>query len=228
MELRYDDKLIKIKKMKVKYMILSVLFVAAFSSRQVTVAQDGDLRDQLGIGFKVGLNSSNLYDTKSENFENDAKLGLALGGYLSIPFGELLGFQPEVMYSQKGYKGSGNILVADYEYTRKTDYIDVPLQLQIKPAPFLTILAGPQYSFLVSKGIDFDAGSISVDQQNDIENNDIRKNTLGAIVGLDFNISRVVLSGRFSWDLQHNDGDGTSTSPRYKNVVAQLTLGVRL
>jgi hypothetical protein len=131
------------------------------------------------------------------------------------------------MYSQKGYKGSGNLLVTNYEYTRKTDYLDIPLQLQIKPAPFLTLLAGPQYSFLLNKGIDFDAGSISVDQQNDIENNDIRKNTLGAVVGLDLNISRLVLSGRLAWDLQHNDSDGSSFSPRYKNTVIQATIGVR-
>jgi hypothetical protein len=215
--------------MKIKYWILTVLFVVVVSDPQIVNAQeDQDLRDKLGIGFKAGINSSNLYDSESEDFNNDPKVGFAFGGFLSIPFGKFLGFQPELMYSQKGYKGSGNVLVSDYEYTRKTDYIDVPLQLQIKPAPFLTILAGPQYSFLVSKGIDFEAGSISDSQQEDIENNDIRKNTLGAVVGLDFNISRVVLSGRFSWDLQHNDGDGTSTSPRYKNVVAQVTLGVRL
>lgn len=212
--------------MKLKYGILALLFALALDTGQV-FGQTEDLRDKLGLGFKVGINSSNLYDTKSENFDNEAKLGLAFGGFLSIPLGKVIGIQPEVMYSQKGYKGSGTLLVADYEYTRKTDYIDVPLQLQIKPAPFLTILAGPQYSFLVSKGFDFDSGSISVDQQNDIENNDIRENTLGAVVGLDFNFSRLVLSGRASWDLQDNDSDGTSTEPRYKNVVLQATLGVR-
>lgn len=213
--------------MKVKYLIVCSLLLSSLFGFQAK-AQDEDLRDKVGIGFKAGINSSNLYDTKSESFEHDAKIGLALGGYLSIPLGKVIGFQPEVMYSQKGYKGSGNILTADYNYTRRTDYLDIPLQLQIKPAPFVTILAGPQYSFLLSKGIDFESGAISVDQQNDIENNDIRKNTLGAIVGLDFNFSRLVLSGRLSWDLQHNDGDGTSTSPRYKNVVAQATLGIRL
>lgn len=214
--------------MKTKYLILVMLFVSSLATQQIIAQDDMDLRDQVGFGLKAGINSSNLYDTKSENFTHDPKLGLAFGGFLSIPLGKVIGFQPELMYSQKGYKGSGNILVADYDYTRKTDYIDVPLQLQIKPAPFLTLLVGPQYSFLISKGIDFDAGSISVNQQNDIENNDIRKNTLGAVAGLDLNFSRVVLSGRFAWDLQHNDGDGTSTSPRYKNVVIQATLGVRL
>jgi hypothetical protein len=212
--------------MKIKILILGTIVITAFAGVQLKAQED--LRDQLGLGFKIGLNSANVYDTKSEDFEADAKLGLAFGGFLSIPLGTVIGFQPEVMYSQKGYKGNGSALGVGYDYTRKTDYIDVPLQLQIKPAPFVTILAGPQYSFLVSKGFDFDGGGISVDQQDDIENNDIRKNTLGAVVGADFNFSRVVLSGRVAWDLQHNDGDGSSTEPRYKNVVAQLTLGVRL
>lgn len=211
--------------MKTKYLL--IIFLSALLSKSV-YGQNEDMRDQIGFGLKAGINSANLYDTDSESFDHNAKVGLAFGGFLSVPIGKVIGFQPELMYSQKGYKGNGSILGADYEYTRKTDYIDVPLQLQIKPASFLTIVAGPQYSFLISKGIDFDAGSLSVDQQNDIENNDIRKNTLGAVVGLDFNISRVVLSGRFSWDLQHNDGDGTATSPRYKNVVAQATIGFRL
>ncbi len=212
--------------MKINYYLLNVLLVLIITAGQVKSQED--LRDKFGIGFKAGVNSSNLYDTKSENFDNKSKLGLAFGGFLSIPLGKVIGFQPEVMYSQKGYKASGSLLVANYDYTRKTDYLDVPLQLQIKPAPFLTLLAGPQYSFLLKKGIDFNSGSISVDQQKEIEDTDIRKNTLGAIVGLDVYLSRVVLSGRLSWDLQHNDADGTSTSPRYKNVVAQLTLGIRL
>lgn len=212
--------------MKIKYLFLSVVLASTVSATRVFAQED--LRDRLGIGFKAGVNISNLYDTKGEEFDNKAKAGLAFGGYLSIPLGKALGIQPEVMYSQKGYKGSGSLLVADYEYTRKTDYIDIPLQLQIKPIPYLTLLVGPQYSFLIHKGFDFKSGSISSSQQKDIENNDIRDNILGAVLGLDVNVSRFVLSGRMAWDLQHNDSDGTSTSPRYKNVVAQFTVGVRL
>lgn len=212
--------------MKAKYLILT-LFLASAAGTTKIAAQE-DLRDQLGMGLKIGANSANVYDTKSEDFDNEARLGLAFGGYLSIPLGKVVGIQPEIMYSQKGYKATGSILIADYEYTRKTDYIDVPLQLQIKPASFVTILVGPQYSFLIKKGYDFESGSITSNQQKEIEDVDIRNNILGAVVGVDFNISRLVLSGRVSWDLQHNDGEGTSVSPRYKNVVAQATLGVRL
>lgn len=213
--------------MRTKYLIV-ILFASVFTTGQILAQDDDmDLRDNVGFGLKIGVNSSNLYDSDNENFEHDPKLGLAFGAFLSVPLGKVIGFQPEIMYSQKGYTGSGSILTADYEYTRKTDYIDVPLQLQIKPAPFLTLLAGPQYSFLIKKGIDFESGTITVDQEKEIEDTDIRKNTLGAVVGLDFNFSRAVLSGRLAWDLQHNDEDGNSVAPRYKNVVAQITLGVR-
>lgn len=212
--------------MKKRIYIVVIGVFSLMSATRMYAQDDMDMREKFSLGVKVGLNSANLYDTKGEEFDNKAKMGLAFGGFLSIPLGKTLGFQPEVMYSQKGYKGSGSLLVTNYEYTRKTDYIDVPLQLQIKPLPVLTVLVGPQYSFLVNKGFDFKAGGLSVDQQKDIDNN-IRKNTLGAVVGVDVNISHLVLAGRVAWDLQDNNGDGTSTSPRYKNVVAQLALGVR-
>lgn len=213
--------------MKKVIYILTISAISLISAGNILAQDDMDMRDKLSLGVKVGVNSANLYDTKGGVFDNKAKIGLAFGGFLSIPFGKVLGFQPEVMYSQKGYKGNGSLLVTNYEFTRKTDYIDVPLQLQIKPAPILTILVGPQYSFLIHKSLDFSAGGLSVNQQNDIDNSNIRKNILGAVVGLDVNVSHLVIGGRFAWDLQDNNGDGTSTSPRYKNVVAQVALGVR-
>lgn len=178
------------------------------------------------FGVKAGLNFSSLYNSKGENFSGDTKTGFAIGAFFSVPIGPFLGIQPEVMYSQKGYKGSGNVLIANFSYTRKVDYLDIPILLQLKPVPFLTVLAGPQFSFLLNKGFDFKSGSISTTQQTNIENNNIRKNTLGAVVGADINISHVVLSGRLAWDLQENKGDGTSISPKYKLMVAQITVGL--
>jgi hypothetical protein len=36
-----------------------------------------------------------------------------------------------------------------------------------------------------------------------------------------------VLSARSGWDVQRNNGDGTSSIPRYKNVWFQATIGYR-
>jgi Outer membrane protein beta-barrel domain len=192
-----------------------------------TANAQSDQRDEPAFGVKAGINISNLYDTKGEDFSDKSKIGFAGGVFVSIPIGTYLGFQPEVLYSQKGYKGSGNIILADYEYTRNVDYLDIPLLLQIKPIPGLSLLAGPQFSFLLHKGLSFDSGNITVEQQTEIRNNNIRKNILGVTGGLDIELHPIVISGRVGWDLQHNNGDGTSTDPRFKNVWIQTTLGLK-
>lgn len=189
------------------------------------LSQDG-LMERMAFGIKAGVNSSNVYDSEGEDFEADAKWGFAAGAFLSIPFNAVLGFQPELMYSQKGYKSSGTILIADYTYTRKLNYIDVPLQLQIKPVPALTLLVGPQFSFLINEGYELESGDFDIGDLDEAD--DARKNMLGIVGGLDLHFSNVVLSGRVAWDLQRNKGDGTAESPRYKNVVIQLTLGIML
>ncbi len=74
----------------------------------------------------------------------------------------------------------------------------------------------------------FTVGQSNVVQEFDNENDQIRKNIFGAVGGLDVNISHVVISGRMGFDLLNNNGDGTSTTPRYKNRWIQLTAGVKI
>lgn len=191
-------------------------------------AQDGpiDQRAEPAFGLKAGINIANVYDTKGEDFSSDSKIGFAGGAFFSIPLGTYLGIQPEVMYSQKGYKGSGNISLIEYEYTRNYDFLDIPILLQIKPSPYISVLAGPYFSFLLHKGIDFKSGNLTAEQQTDIKNNNIRKNILGLTGGLDIHLAPIVISGRVGWDMQNNNGDGTSSDPRFKNVWIQTTIGI--
>jgi hypothetical protein len=212
--------------MKAKYIIISALFMSLWIGNLHAQNHMDDPRDVPAFGIKAGINVSSLYDTKGENFSYNSKLGFAGGIFLGLPFGRYLGFQPELIYSQKGYKGTGSITLVDYQYTRNMDFLDIPLQLQIKPSRYLTILAGPEYSFLLHKKLNFNSGDITVQQQTDIQNNNIRKNTFGVIGGLDINILPLVISGRVGWDLQRNNGDGTSSNPRFRNFWFQTTLGL--
>lgn len=188
-------------------------------------AQDG--RGKIAVGVKAGANYSNVYDTEGEEFDADGKAGLAAGVFISIPVGEFLGFQPEVLFSQKGYQSSGTILGYDYGMTRTSNFIDVPLLLAIKPAPMLTILVGPQYSYLIKQTDVFENPISDVVVEQEFDNQSIRKNTLGFIGGIDVNFNDLVLGARVSWDLFNNSEDGSSSTPRYKNVVGQITLGYR-
>lgn len=184
-----------------------------------------DNREKFNIGIKGGLNYSNNFDSKGDKFTADTKVGFAAGGFISIPFTQLLGFQVEAMYSQKGYKEVGEYLGSVYTLTRTTDYLDIPLLVAIKPAKYLTIFAGPQYSYLMKQKDTFENPLTTFEQKSDFKNDNIRKNTFGFMGGFDINVSKFVIGARAGWDITNNNGDGTSTNPRYKNAWTQTTIG---
>ncbi len=183
-----------------------------------------DTRENFKVGIRAGVNLSNVYDEEGDDFVAENKAGFAGGGFLSIPFGKLLGFQPEIMYSQKGFKATGTTIFGDYDYKRTTSYLDIPLQLQIKPTKEITILAGPQYSYLLDTKNEFN-GTTNTQQEDDINGDNYKKNIFGFVVGADFNLSNFIISARGGWDISQSNADGDSTKPRYKNQLLQLTLG---
>jgi hypothetical protein len=125
------------------------LLLVMFSVINNTIAQGRfDYSERLTFGVKGGLNLSNVYDTQGEQFDADAKFGFVAGAFMSIPLGKVIGVQPEILISQKGFQATGFLLGAPYSFTRTTTYIDVPLLFAIKPFELLTLLAGPQYSYL--------------------------------------------------------------------------------
>lgn len=204
----------------------SILIIAVLALMVNMVhAQDEnvDSRNELQLGVKLGLNYSNVYDSEGEDFVADPKFGFVGGGFLSIPFGNFLGFQPEVLFSQKGFKATGSVLGIDYDYTRTSTFIDVPLFLQVKPSEIITLVAGPQFSFLINQKDKL--GDSTIDQ--DFDNDNLRRNTMGFVIGVDICPSNLVIGARAGWDIQDNNGDGTSTVPRYKNVWYQVTMGFR-
>ncbi len=210
-----------------KNLILTATLVVSTITFYKAQENQTDFRDKVTIGFKVGLNYSNVYDTQGEEFRTDPKFGLAAGAFLALPIGKYFGIQPEVLFSQKGFHGTGRILNGNYNFTRTTDYIDVPLLFAFKPSEFLTLVAGPQYSYLLRQTDVFKNGTTTIEQQTEFVNDNPRKNTFCVTGGLDLNLKHVVLGARLGWDITNNNGNGTSTTPRYKNVWYQGTIGYR-
>jgi hypothetical protein len=216
--------------MKNRINLLGALCALLFTT-SLAHAQDDDeedRRENIEFGAKAGVNISNVWDARDEQFQADPKLGFAGGVFVGIPVGKFIGIQPEILISQKGFKGSGQLLGTPYSFTRTTLFLDIPLQLQLKPAKFLTFLVGPQFSYLINKKDKYSFGSNSTEQQEDFDNEDIRKNILGLVAGFDVMYENFVFSGRAALDLQTNRGDGTSTTPRYKNQWLQFTVGFKI
>jgi len=191
------------------------------------VTYNRDVRDRFQFGFKAGANYSNIYDVTSENFAADYKFGFAGGIFMSIPLGKSLGIQPELLYSEKGYESTGSIEGSSFNNIHTAKYLDIPIHLQLKFNEVLTVLFGPQFSYLLDKDNDFSDSFLSDEQEQDFDNIDINKFTFGLSGGLDINFGHVVLGGRMGWDLTQNNGEGTAISPQYRNLWYQATLGFR-
>jgi hypothetical protein len=184
-----------------------------------------DNREKLRFGARIGMNGSNVYDNEGDPFTADTKYGLMVGVFSAIPIGKYIGIQPEVQLSQKGFVGKGSLIGNPYSVTRTTTFLDIPIQVALKPSEFITILAGPQYSYLIKQTDKFESSNFSYEQELEFRQDNIRKNILGAVLGIDINLRHVTLSGRLAWDIQKNNGDGTQTTPRYKNKWYQVGVG---
>ena len=203
-------------------LIASVVLLATAGNAQE------DLRNSVTFGVKAGLNLSNVYDTDDETFDADAKLGLAAGIFVTVPLGPHFGIHPEILFSQKGFKATGSFLGSSYTFTRTLNYIDIPLLLAFKPSEMFTIVAGPQYSYLLSRKDVFTNSFLDIENEDEFHNESLRKNTICLLGGFDVNINRIVIGARAGFDLYENDGEGSSTSPRYKNIWYQATIGFRI
>ncbi|MCF6131958.1 porin family protein [Flavobacterium wongokense] len=212
--------------MKKRIFTVFAAIAMVFTAKAQETTTNTDTRSNFVLGAKLGVNYSNVYDSEGEDFVADPKVGFVAGGFVTLPLTQWFAIQPEVLYSQKGFKGSGTLLGNPYSYERTTDHLDVPIYFAFRPIEYLSILAGPQFSYLLSEKNEFN-GAIDQTQEEAFNNDNIRKNTFSVIGGVDVNVSKLVIGARAGWDLKENRGDGTSDTPRYKNYWYQLTLGYK-
>jgi hypothetical protein len=212
--------------MKKIFIVLTLVVTATTAYAQQSLGVDP--RTKFYVGPKVGYNYANVYDTQGENFNADARVGFVAGVFFTVPIGKFIGIQPELLFSQKGFQATGTLLGSPYVLSRTTNYIDVPVLFSIKPGRVVTLLAGPQFSYLMRQKDVFESSTLNTAQAQEFTNDNIRRNTLSFLGGIDFNLNRFVIGTRMGWDVLNNNGDGTSTTPRYKNVWLQATVGFRL
>lgn len=211
--------------MKKSIFLISVALLFIAFNNQI-YGQNRDHRTNLNLGLKGGLNVSNIYDTNDGIFEADNKVGFVGGLFMAIPIGKYLGIQPEVLFSQKGYK-SGKISGTNYQMKRTINFVDVPILLQLKPFKFITVLAGPQYSYMLKHKDKITIGSLTSQNEENFKVDDLRNNIFGFIWGADLNFNNIILGARAGWDIRNNSKDTPSTIPRYKNTWYQATIGFR-
>jgi hypothetical protein len=180
----------------------------------ITVAADAQ------AGFRLGIKGgANLTRISGQSFNESYKLGYQLGGFAEIDFSELIGIQPEVLFSESnGRTASGtNPLYAGLNGSQdiKLNYLSIPVLLRLNVCKLVTLNVGPQYSILVNN------------HKTTLQNGqDAFKNGDFAMVGgVQLNLDLLRIYARYNIGL--SDINDIDNQDKWKNQQLQLGVGIR-
>lgn len=163
----------------------------------------------MAIGFSYGVKAGwNYSQIKGSGISADAQQGIHAGLYGNFSLA-IVAIQPEILYSQKGYKVSGANDV-------RMNYIDVPVIVKLKLIPFISIDAGPQFSYLINTKELSDLNTLPAIPSYD-------KSQFDGVVGLSTKVWRVGASARYIFGLQELE-----STNKTKNSMIQLSLQFEL
>ena len=209
-------------------LMCAILCISITTYGQYT--NDDDDRNDVRVGFKGGLNLSNLYvnDVDDEN----VRVGWHAGFYTQLFQSQVFTIQPEVNFSTKG---SGITYVQGltgnrYDQRFNLSYIDIPVLAVFKLGRAAEIHLGPYWSYLVHAEIKNNEG----DPNNEFDTKDrdnFDKWDYGLVGGIGFNLGEGAQLGvRYNYGL--NEIARSAAMKRVfgnaKNQVAQLYLALNL
>jgi hypothetical protein len=169
---------------------------------------------EFGLGLKAGANFATQKASSSFQLPDfKTRTGFLGGGYVNFFFGETIGVQPEVLFSQKGAK------IEDVDLVNNLTYVDVPILLRVHFLKILDIHAGPQFSFLANATQDGDGGDENL--KDKLKNSDVSL-AFGAGVNLPLKLN---LTARYVLGLTDIS---EIEDVEIKNSTFQLTLGFRI
>lgn len=184
----------------------TVLLLAALLASPLASAQTN-------FGLKVGVNAATV-SGDTEGADLSSRLGFVAGGFLQFAVSPSLGIQPEVNFSQKGFK----LMVEGAEATAKADYIEVPLlgvfRIPTNSALEIGVMAGPTLGIKVSEGVSATDGDVTIDMGTDLFSSTDFGVAFGASVG----------SGPFGVDVRYtlglSDVDPDGVSNLHNRVIS--------
>lgn len=170
----------------------------------------------LHFGLKAG---ANLQKIDGVPFKDKYTFGYQAGAYAVVGITSKFGIQPEVLFSSVNADTATQFSTV-YGFKQvdkvKLNYLDIPLLLNIKAAPFLTIQAGPQFSVLLDKN------------KSLLKNGEtaFREGGLSAAAGLQLNFTKIKIYGRYVAGL--NNLNEVNNENKWKNRNIQLGIGFQI
>jgi hypothetical protein len=217
--------------MKHAFLAAALLTGAALTAAPAAHAQG------IRLGLKAGANYSNLAGDVTDEDRYKSKFGPHGGLMLNIGLLDdgFLSLQPELLYSQKGFKYADTeftLLGDKYKYTGKVNfnYLDVPVLFKIN-ADGLFFEAGPQIGYLLSVKDDVKFtknGNVVNSSENYSDLDNVNRVELGYAAGLGFQAESGPMIGlRYNGSLTDfaKDGYQGNDFKNARNSAFQLYLG---
>lgn len=161
-------------------------------------------------GFSYGIKGGYNYSTiRAKNLNNiDGQDGFHAGVFANLS-AILIQVQPELLFSQRGYEiENGNDI--------RMNYLEAPVLLKVKVFPFVTVDAGPQFSYLINtKELSDNIVNPGMPSFKDTD--------LSAVIGTSLNVWKLGASLRYIHGFSELESTNNS-----KNSMFQLSLQIKL
>lgn len=180
---------------------------------------------QATLGLKAGVVAATVSGDNTE--EADNRFGFQVGATANFGINDMFSFQPELLYSQKGFQLEAEDSGVNLESKTTFHYIDLPLLARLN-AGGLFFEAGPQFGYLVGRKTEteFSGGGVSGSGSDD-DLDGFRKLDVGYIAGLGYQLeSGLSLGVRYNGGITNIfDVDDENDADKVRNSVFQFQVG---
>ncbi|MDQ6904036.1 MAG: PorT family protein [Bacteroidota bacterium] len=168
------------------------------------------------LGIKGG---ANLGKISGQSFKDQFALGYHAGVFASIGLGKKFAIQPEVLFSQTNVDTTSKFSDV-YAFNNigkiQLKYLTIPILLNYKIAPILTLQAGPQFGILLDKN-----NTLLQNGQNAF-----KSGNFALAAGLQLNLLKFKVYGRFIGG--QTDINNFGSGETWKTQSIQLGVGFAL
>jgi hypothetical protein len=170
----------------------------------------------LKIGVKAGASMNKI---SGKSFKEQFTFGYQLGGFATIKLNDKLSVQPELLFGQVNLDTSTSFSSV-YQFNNvskiQLKYISIPILLNYKLTPGITLQAGPQF------GIVSDKNKTLLKNGADA----FKKGDFSMLGGLELKLLNFRIYGRYAVGLSNLDNIGNKD--KWKSQSLQFGVGITL
>jgi hypothetical protein len=205
-------------------------------------------QDKINIGVKGGINIASMsnvgsasasFGSSSSSNKNKPRILPHFGIYSEIKVNDVFSFQPELLFSMKGYSNEAKAINGFTSSSSETNnklalsYIDIPLQMRFNFNKF-HILAGPYIGFLVAATYKTNSEVIIGSSSSKSESKSTSKENFnspeaGIYLGAGYELENGLSFGaRWCRGLSDVTDNNSTAGNNNSNSVFQISLGYKL